>query len=223
MLFYRSLVVLLAAQAVGFAYLFQDPPIPNNEFSAYLAFEKGKVVPIERTITVENDCYRTEHTDTTGLRVISIVDRQTLGTVKVEKFRHGKPTLTVNCDSAGITVRDLRNKKTRRFRHPGPVFDRHTLWEVFRGFPFREGKSVEFPLLVPELGVITAVVRFDRKETIDTDFGTIECCKLTMAPKGVVGWMYGKRFFFWYETGAPRRLVLYGDSDGRVTKLQQKY
>jgi len=50
----------------------------------------------------------------------------------------------------------------------------------------------------------------------------VECYKLTMAPKGLVGWLYNKRFYFWFETGPGHRLILYGDSDGRVTKIQKK-
>lgn len=215
MLLPGNLVIVLAALS------FQNPKIPNNEFTLYHAFEKGKVVPIERTIGIENNCYRTEHTDSTGLLVISVIDMQSLKTVKVEKFRWGKPTLRVVCDSTGIIVDDLQKNRTRRIHHSGPVYDRHTLWEVFRGFPFKDKKSIEFPLLVPELEVITAVVSLEKQELIETDFGKIECFKLKMAPKGVIGLLYSKRFYFWYSTIPPHSLIVYQDSDGRITKIQK--
>jgi hypothetical protein len=222
MFLFRSLLIYFAAHSASFAaFSFHDPQIPNDELTLYHAFEKGKVVPIERKITVENNCYRTEHTDTTGLKVISFVDRQSLKTVRVEKFRHDKPTLRVVCDSAGITVEDLQKNRKHRFNHSGPVFDRHTVWEVFRGFPFLDKKSIEFPLLVPELSVVTAVVSLEKQEIIDTDFGRVECYKLTMAPKGVIGWFYNKRFYFWFSCIPPHLLILYRDSDGRETKIQK--
>lgn len=229
MLLLRSLLIFFGVQGLSLASYFHDPKIPNNEFTVYHAFEKGKVVPIERKITLENNCYRIEHTDTTGLLVISLIDTQSLKTVKVEKFRWGKPTLMVACDSTHIFIEDLLRNKRRRLSVRGPVYDRHTIFEVFRGFPFNEKKKVEFPLLLPdldfilgpELGVITAVVTLEKEEVIETLFGKIECYKLTMAPKGVIGLVYKKRFYFWYSTAPPHILILYEDSDGRVTKIEK--
>lgn len=211
---------VLVGQGFSLAASFVDPQIPDREYSTGLGYDKGKVVPIERLITHDNGCYRVEHTDSTGLRLVTRIDRKTMRTIRVEKFRHGQPTLTETFDSTGVLVVDERTKKTRRFRYRGMLYDRHTLSEVFRGFPFDRQQSVEFPLCVPEWGIITAVVSFDKKEIIETDIGRSECYKMTMRPKGVAGWLYTKRFYFWYETGPRHRLLFYSDSDGRMTKIK---
>jgi hypothetical protein len=215
MLAFRILLVALFLE-------FSDPQIPDGELSLYLATEKGIITPIERRITHSDSGYLTVHRDTSGLEVQSFVDCKTLKTIWVRKFRDGSLTLEERCDSIGVLVKDLAKNRARRFRHQGPVYDRHTLFEVFRGFPFAAGDREIFSLVVPEFRIIGAEAKLLGKERLKTPWGEEECYKLEMKPRGLIGFLARKYFHFWYSLKSPHHLVLYQDSDGREIRLQAR-
>lgn len=205
----------LLALLVGFS----DPRIPDQEVNLYLATEKGVTTPIERLITRTPEGYLTVHRDSSGLEVQGLVDLQTLRTIWVRKFRNGRQTLEVVCDPTRVVVKDLIKNRARDFPHSGQVYDRHTLFEVFRGFPFAAGGKYSFPLLVPEFRIIGAEVELTGRELLNTPWGEEECYRLEMAPRGLIGLLMRKRFYFWYSCRPPHHLILYKDSDGREVRL----
>ena len=207
---------------------FSDPCIPNGEKVVYLGYDKGSTREISHEVYREGGSYYSihHHLDTTEIIVKCWVRASDLSTIRVIKDRSGRFQLGVEPISGGILVKDGSNGKESVIKHDGPFFDRHTLIEVFRGFPFDAPQTIEFSFFESGLGtVIIGTCMYRGVETIETDIGDFRCHKLTLGFKSpIVETLYklllaGRSFDFYYEVDPPHRMVYWTDNKEGYLKL----
>jgi hypothetical protein len=207
---------------------FSDPHIPNGERVVYLGYDKGTTREISHEVYDNGDNYYSvhEHHDTTRIIVKCWVQASDLSTIKVVKDRSGRFQLGVEPAPEGILVKDGFKGKSSKVKHDGRFYDRHTLIEVFRGFPFDEPQTIEFPFFESNVGmVITGTCTYGGIHAIQTDAGEFSCHKLTLGFKSkLVETVYkmllaGRSFDFYYEVSVPHRMIYWTDNKDGYMKL----
>lgn len=207
---------------------FSDPHIPNGEKVVYLGYDQGTTREISHEVYDNGDSYYSvhEHHDTTRIIVKCWVWASDLSTIKVIKDRSGQFQLGVEPIPEGILVKDGFKSKSSKVKHDGRFYDRHTLIEVFRGFPFDEPQTIEFPFFEANVGmVITGTCTYGGIHTIETDIGEFRCHKLTLGFKSkLVETVYkmllaGRSFDFYYEVREPHRMIYWTDNKDGYLKL----
>ncbi len=218
------LTLLLITAGLG------DPGIPNGEKVVYLGYDGGNETTREVTHEVfdKTDHYYSvhKHIDTTRIVVKCWVRKGDLSTIKVIKDRSGRFQLGIEPASFGILVKDGFKGKESKIKHSGHFYDRHTLIEAFRGFPFDEAHTVEFPFFEFNVGtVITGTCTYGGIHEIETDIGNFKCHKLTLGFKSKVietvykAVMAGRSFDFYYEVAEPHRMIYWTDNKEGYLKL----
>ncbi|TKJ43729.1 hypothetical protein CEE36_03315 [candidate division TA06 bacterium B3_TA06] len=219
----NALIALLLI-AAGFS----DPGIPNGEKVVYLGYDQGTTREISHEVYDNGDNYYSvhEHHDTTRIIVKCWVQTSDLSTIKVIKDRSGRFQLGVQPIPEGILVSDGFKGKSSKVRHEGSFYDRHTLIEAFRGFPFERPQTVEFGFFESNVGmVITGTCTYGGIHTIQTDAGEFRCHKLTLGFKSkFVETVYrmllaGRSFDFYYEVREPHRMIYWTDNKDGYMKL----
>lgn len=193
--------------------------IPKKEKIHYIAYEKGKFTPIVREVWTENGFVLSshKHLDESSLSLNVKIFQDSLYTFEVEKYKKNKKVLEEKREKNGIKiVIDGKKKMIKKSQ----VFDRHTLYEVFRFYNFSNPKKIEIPLLVPEIGVIPAELSYHGKDTVDCPLGRIECYKLSLKIKGIWGIVARHPFEFWYNTKYPHYLIMFSHGKDRYTKIK---
>lgn len=207
---------------------FSDPGIPNGEKVVYLGYDQGTTREISHEVYDNGDNYYSvhEHHDTTRIIVKCWVWASDLSTIKVVKDRSGRFQLGVEPIPEGILVKDGFKGKSSKVNHDGRFYDRHTLIEVFRGFPFESPQTIKFPFFEFNVGmVITGTCTYGGIHTIQTDAGEFRCHKLTLGFKSkLVETVYkmllaGRSFDFYYEVTEPHRMVYWTDNKDGYMKL----
>jgi len=207
---------------------FSDPDIPNGERVVYLGYDQGTTREISHEIYKEGNHYYSihHHHDTTQIIVKCWVKASDLSTIKVIKDRSGRFQLGVEPVEGGILVSDGVKGKQSMLKHEGRFYDRHTLIEVFRGFPFDQPETIEFGFFEFNLGmVITGTCTYGGIHTINTDAGEFHCHKLTLGFKSfIVKTLYkvalaGRSFDFYYEVRDPHRMIYWTDNKDGYMKL----
>ncbi|MBN2380144.1 hypothetical protein JXM67_10135 [candidate division WOR-3 bacterium] len=219
-------LLLLLLMSVGFS----DPGIPGDESLVYLGYDQENQTSREiiRETQDKGDYYYSvhEHRDTTRIVVKCKVRKQDLSTIQVIKNRSGRFQLGIEQVSEGILVKDGFKDKQSKTKHSGHFYDRHTMMEVFRGFPFDDPETVEFPFFEVNLGiVVTGTCTYRGVYNVKTSLGEIRCHKLTLGFKSkLIDTAYkmvisGRSFDFYYETEAPHRMIYWTDNKGSYIKL----
>ncbi len=210
---------------------FSDPNIPHGERVVYLGYdgENNTSREVSHEVYREGDTYHSIHThlDTTRIIVSCRVRASDLATLRVRKDRSGRLQLRIEPYAGGILVTDgFANNRETRVSHTGRFYDRHTLIEVFRGFPFDDPQPVEFPFFESNLGVvITGTCTYHGIHTISTPAGDFRCYKLTLGFKSqIVQTLYsvvlaGRSFDFYYETAESHRMIYWTDNKDGYMKL----
>lgn len=222
-----NFVVTILLIATGFS----DPHIPNGERVVYLGYDGGNNTSreIAHVIYDKGDQYYSihQHLDTTKIIVKCWIRKQDLATNKVIKDRSGRFQLGIEPLPDGILVKDGFKAKESKVSYSGGAFyDRHSLIEVFRGFPFQTPQTIEFPFFESNLGtVITGTCVYGGKHDIETEIGTLCCHKLTLGFKSKLidtayrVFLAGRSFDFYYDVDPPHRLVYWTDNKEGYMKL----
>ena len=219
----NALIALLLI-AAGFS----DPGIPNGEKVVYLGYDQGTTREITHEVYDKGDHYYSvhKHIDTTRIIVKCWVRKSDFSTIQVIKDRSGRFQLGVESIEGGIRVSDGVKDKQSMLKHEGRFYDRHTLIEVFRGFPFDAPRTIEFPLFESNLGiVITGTCTYGGIHTINTDAGEFRCHKLILGFKSkLIDTLYkvllaGRSFDFYYEVSEPHRMIYWTDNKDGYMKL----
>lgn len=209
---------------------FSDPGIPNAEKVVYWAYDGGNNTSREITHAIydKGDHYYSvhRHVDTTQIVVKCWVRKSDFSTKKVMKDRSGRFQLGVEPIASGILVKDGFNGKEHKVKYEGRFYDRHTLIEVFRAFPFENPHTIEFPFFESGVGsVITGTCTYGGIHDIETKAGIFRCHKLTLGFKSrLVETVYkmvlaGRSFDFYYDIEAPHRMVYWTDNKEGYMKL----
>lgn len=210
---------------------FSDPHIPSGERLVYWGYDGGNNTSREiiHVIFDKGDHYYSthQHLDTTKIIVKCWVNKLDFSTRKVIKDRSGRFQLGIEPVDGGILVKDGFKGKEAKVSFSGDAFyDRHTLIEAFRGFPFDNPQTVEFPFFESALGtVITGTCVYGGVHEIQTDIGTFRCHKLTLGFKSkLIDTAYrmvlaGRSFDFYYDTEPPHRMVYWTDNKEGYMKL----
>lgn len=101
---------------------------------------------------------------------------------------------------------------------PDNSFDLNSMMIVLRGFPFGKDDKVEFTLVTPERSV-GSYVKFLGQEKVTTPMGMINCYKLEAGISGLAGRVYPYKFYFWYDSTPPYRLIKTYDTKEQRTVL----
>ena len=102
---------------------------------------------------------------------------------------------------------------------PEYVYDMFTLHYVLRGFPFQKKKKVKFPLLMPQPRVVKVSLELVGTETVIVPAGSFSCYKLKMGVSGIKGYLYRKRWYFWFAVEKPYHFVRYTAPTGESIEL----
>ncbi|MBD3285193.1 hypothetical protein GF359_02250 [candidate division WOR-3 bacterium] len=219
-------ILLTLAILVGFS----DPAMPSGEKVVYLGYDAGNQTSREITHEVYNkgDYYYTVHThhDTTQITVMCKVRMNDLSTIQIVKNRSGKFQLGIEQKHDAILVQDGFKDKETKHKHSGRFYDRHTLLDAFRGYPFDNPETVEFPFFESNIGmVITGECTLGGIYEVNTSIGKIKCYKLTLGFKSsFVQTAYkmilaGRSFDFYYQVVEPHRLIYWTDNKGSYIKF----
>lgn len=221
---------LLLSTMLLFNAGFSDPHIADGERLIYKGYDDGNKTSREIVHIVydKGDYYYSthEHLDSTRIIVKCKVRKSDFSTMQVIKDRSGRFQLSIEPCSEGILVKDGFKTKENKINHSGVFYDRHTLLDVFRAFPFENPQKIEFPFFESNVGsVITGTCVYDGIETIKTDIGEFKCHKLTLGFKSpLIETVYkvavaGRSFDFYYEVAEPHRMIYWTDNKGSYLKL----
>ncbi len=196
---------------LGFRYF----DVPYGEEIVYIGREKDTQRDIIRKIWTEDGlvCAIQHHLDETDLFLLVKIYKDSLYTHYVEKHSKGEKVLLEVRKGGEICVNIKgKNKKVKTPQ----VFDRHTLFEVFRFYNFNDPENMEIPLYVPEYKTIKANLSYAGIDTLDTKIGKLVCHHLKMRIGGLGGFiskLIGRplNFDFWYLAEYPHYLVKFTD------------
>jgi len=209
---------------------FSDPGLPQVEKLVYLGYDEGNQTSreISHDVFDKGNYYYSvhHHHDTTRIIVKCKVRKSDFSTLEVIKNRSGRFQLGIEQTETGICINDGEKDRQTKVKHSGHFYDRHTLMEVFRAYPFENPQTVKFPFFEVNLGmVITGTCTYRGQETISTPLGKIQCHKLTLGFKSLlVETAYkmilaGRSFDFYYDVNPPHRMVYWTDNKGSYIKL----
>jgi len=192
-----------------------QPLLPDSEYIVYETNDKGKIGMIEVRLKK----------DTTGYYVIYISDRiveaildtNDLQTLYLNKIIKGKWELSVKKNH--LFEVNYKGRKNY-YKEDAPVYDRHTLDFVLRGFLYHRDFKKRIRLNVPEFMIINADLEVIGEDTIVTPVGLFDCWKIMMIPRVVFTKM---KFYFYIEKPYPHRFIKYIDSSGKNSIILKEY
>ncbi|MCX7995866.1 MAG: DUF3108 domain-containing protein [candidate division WOR-3 bacterium] len=206
---------LLPAILIFFCDFCNGKKLPGNEYIIYETYDKGKVGTIEVRLTKDSTGYRLIYRSD---RIIeAILDTINLQTLHLNKIVEGRWELSVKKNHV-IEV-NYRGRK-KYYNESMPVYDRHTLDYVLRGFDYHQDFKRRIRLNVPEFMVINADIEVVGEDSISTPVGTFNCWKILMTPR-----IFFKKlsFYFYIEKAFPYRFVKYTDASGKNSITLKEY
>ncbi|HEX7321111.1 MAG TPA: hypothetical protein VF399_12250 [bacterium] len=189
--------------------------IPSHESFIYQTNDKGKLGTLTVTLNKDSVGYRVRYVSDRLIDVI--IDTVDFRTLYVYKLVKGKWELSIERRNKFMV--NFKGRKTS-YEEKGPIFDRHTLDFVLRGFNYTKDFKHRIRLNVPEFMVINADLSVIGAEVIDTPVGELSCWKVMMMPRVIFVKM---KFYFWIEKEFPHRFAKYADSSGKNQILLVEY
>ncbi|GEM_PF-1894007 len=211
---------------------FSDPVIPDGERLIYQGYDAGNQTSREIVHVVHDkgNYYYSEHEhiDSTQIKVRYWIRKQDFSTIKIIKNRSGRLQLTVEQVPSGIKVTDGFKNKESNLKYSGRFYDRHSLFDVFRAYPFNKPVDMEFPLFESTLGtLITGTCTYGGIHKIKTKLGTFRCYKITLGFKNnLLAAVYkmltaDRSFDFYYELAKPHRMIYWTDNKKSYMELKR--
>jgi len=189
--------------------------IPAQESFTYETNDKGKIGKIEVTQYKDSLGFHVGYVSDRTIEVM--IDTFDFRTLSVRKIVKGKQELSIEKGKSFMV--NYRGRKTA-YHETGPIYDRHTLDYVLRGFVYSDTFKRRIRLNVPEFMIINADLTVYGSEEVSTPIGIFECWKIMMIPRVIFTKM---KFYFWIEKEYPHRFVKYADSSGKNQILIIKY
>ncbi len=203
---------------------FREFKTPAHEKIVYQGYDRGTTREIVREFFTEDSFYTAiqHHLDETDLTMKVRISKKDFSTLLVYKKTEGKEAYFLKKKDNYYVFR-LNHKKWKRLNR-NRIYDRHTLFEVFRFYPFENPETIEFPLYEARYGmVVKGICEYRGIDTVKTFMVEIECYKLVLKiEKGVLGAMAkallrGRELQFYYEKKLPHRFIKWTDGkDGAI-------
>ncbi|MEO0126130.1 MAG: hypothetical protein ABIL44_00080 [candidate division WOR-3 bacterium] len=189
--------------------------LPDSEYIVYETNDKGKIGMIEVILKK----------DTVGYNVIyksdriveAILDTINLQTLYLNKIIRGRWELSVKKNH--LFEVNYQGRKNH-YDEKNPIYDRHTLDFVLRGFKYQRDFKKRIRLNVPEFMIINADLEVIGEDIVSVPAGTFDCWKIMMIPRVVFTKM---KFYFHIEKSYPHRFVKYTDSSGKNSIVLKEY
>jgi hypothetical protein len=189
--------------------------LPDSEHIIYETNDKGKIGQIEVISVRDSTGY---HILYTSDRIVeAVLDTIDLKTLYLNKVIQGHWELTVRRNR--IFEVNYRGRKNF-YRETDPVYDRHTLDFVFRGFAYHIDFKKRIRLNVPEFMIINADLEVIGEDSVTTPVGSFDCWKIMMIPRVIFTKM---KFYFYIEKTYPYRFIKYTDSSGKNSIILKEY
>lgn len=198
---------------------FSDPNIPNGEKLVYRVTEGRE--NSELTYEIER-----KQSDGKWTYVIksSTFYEMTLYTddmkpILIKRFTpQGELEFSIAYRSGRVHLTYPGPKRNKVDEVPDDSYDVHAMMHVLRGFPFAKEKKVEFTLVTPDrkAGVYAKLLG---TESVTTPVGSINCYKLEAGVSGLLGKVIPYKFYFWYDSAPPYRLIKTYDTKDQRTVL----
>ncbi len=181
--------------------------LPEQEYIVYETKENEKYGTIEITSRKDRVGYWVVYKSD---RIIeAVLDTFNFQTLYLNKIIKGRWELSVKKNHR-IEV-NYRGRKNYYYESE-PVYDRHTLDFVLRGFEYHQGFKKRIRVNVPEFMIINADIEVIGEEHITTSQGEFVCWKILLTPRVV---FTRKNFYFYVEKSYPYRFVKYMDATGK--------
>ncbi len=189
--------------------------LPDSEHIIYETNDKGKIGQIEVISVRDSTGY---HILYTSDRIVeAVLDTIDLKTLYLNKVIQGHWELTVRRNH--IFEVNYRGRKNF-YRETEPVYDRHTLDFVFRGFSYHTDFKKRIRLNIPEFMIINADLEMIGEDSVTTPVGSFDCWKIMMIPRVIFTRM---KFYFYIEKIYPYRFIKYTDSSGKNSIILKEY
>jgi hypothetical protein len=195
--------------------LFFTLPLPEQESIVYETNDRGKMGKI--VIDSRHDSLGYHIVYVSDRVIEAVLDTLSLKTLYLKKVIGGKLNIEIFNDRS---YRVFYKDREKKYSNHDPIFDRHTLDFVLRGFELGPQFKKRIRLSVPEFMVINADLETVGEDTVQTPAGTFECWKLRLVPRVIFTKM---KFYFWIEKEYPHRFVRYRDSSGKNQILLIEY
>jgi hypothetical protein len=201
---------------------FSDPNIPNGEKLIYRITEGREnselIYEIERkqnegnkgkwTYVIKSSTFyeMTLHTDD-------------MKPILIKRFTpQGELEFSIAYRSGRVHFTYPGPKRNKVDEVPNDSYDVHAMMYVLRGFPFEKEKKVEFTLVTPDrkAGVYAKLLG---TESVTTPIGSINCYKLEAGVSGLLSKVVPYKFYFWYDSAPPYRLIKTYDTKDQRTVL----
>ncbi|MEO0095138.1 MAG: hypothetical protein ABIL46_01585 [candidate division WOR-3 bacterium] len=195
--------------------IFLSSILPEKERIIYETNEKGKIGQIEVKLTKDSAGYYVVYKSD---RIVeAILDTGNLQILYLNKIIKGHWDLSVKKNH--LLEVNYKGKKNF-YRESEPVYDRHTLDIVLRGFMYHKDFRKRIRLNVPEFMVINADLEVTGEDTIITPAGSFDCWKITMKPRVI---FTKTKFYFYIEKSYPHRFIKYIDSSEKNSIILKNY
>ncbi len=206
-----------------------EPQLIKFEKKVYIGYDKGTTRDIERTVISKdtNYVYATQkHIDKTKIYLKIVMSKEDLSTVSVYKEREGKEEYFLKRLSDTLYYYRYKGKE-HYLKTKAPIYDRHTLIELFRFYNFTHPEKTTFPLFEVSYGkIVKAYVFLESRDTIKTMRKKFLCYKLVFKLKNaflntvVKILSKGRRFEFYYNVVGTHPLVYWTDHKDGYMKLK---
>ncbi len=189
--------------------------LPDTEYIVYETNDKGKIGAIEVTLKKDTAGYYVIYKSD---RIVeAILDTTDLQTLYLNKIIKGRWELSVKRNHFfEVNYQGRKNY----YNEKNPVYDRHTLDFVLRGFQYHRDFKKRIRLNVPEFMIINADLEVVGEDTVNVPVGEFDCWKVMMIPRVVFTKM---KFYFYIEKSYPHRFVKYTDSSGKNSIILKEY
>lgn len=189
--------------------------LPDNEYIVYETNDKGKIGAIEVTLKKDTAGYYVIYKSD---RIVeAILDTTDLQTLYLNKIIKGRWELSVKRNHFfEVNYQGRKNY----YNEKNPVYDRHTLDFVLRGFQYHRDFKKRIRLNVPEFMIINADLEVVGEDTVNVPVGEFDCWRVMMIPRVVFTKM---KFYFYIEKSYPHRFVKYTDSSGKNSIILKEY
>jgi hypothetical protein len=189
--------------------------LPASEYYVYETNDHGKIGQIKVETQKDSLGY---HLVYTSDRVIeATLDTLNLKTLYLKKVIQGKLNVVSFNDRY---FRVFYKSREHKYINREPIYDRHTLDFVVRGFVYERDFKKRIRVSVPEFMIVNADLDKVGEDTVHTPAGDFECWKIRLIPRVIFTKM---QFFFWIEKDYPNRFVKYSDTSGKNQILLKEY